>query len=227
MKAGHVSANVSKISVVLVDDDAAARRMIRTLIDSQADMQVTGEASDCDDATELVKARGAHVVVAASKLAGTGCADLLEDLRRQGLTAGLIVLTDDSERDEDVLRLVQAGAAAYLRKSGPPEEVVGAIRVVADGGRALEPSALEAVLKDYRARCCHDRGETTEALSVREREVLTLVAEGHSNREIANALSLSHKTVEVHRRSIMIKLHRHRVADLVRYAVREGLVTLD
>ena len=98
---------------------------------------------------------------------------------------------------------------------------------MASGGRVLGPAALDAVLNDYCARCRHACQDRVLPLSLREREVLTLVAEGFSTREIATELGLSHKTVEVHRRRIMDKLDLHKVADLVRYAVREGLVGLD
>ncbi|NLE21466.1 MAG: response regulator transcription factor [Actinobacteria bacterium] len=215
------------IRVVLIDDDVATRDSIRAVIDSQPDMRVVGETSACSEGADLVRAHDARVLVVGSGSPGKGCADLLNELQRQGLRAGVIVLTEGSEQNGDVLRLVQAGASAYLRKSEDAGEVVEAIRVVASGGHILEPAALDAVLKDYCTRCSQDGEEKTEELSAREREVLTLVAEGLSTREIATQLGLSHKTVEVHRRNIMVKLHRHRVADLVRYAVREGLVGLD
>ncbi len=225
--AGRVTAHASKIRVVLIDDNVVTRESVRALIDAQPDMYVVGEASACSQGADLVRTQDARVVIVGSRSPSKGCSDLLDEFHAQGLGAGLIVLTEDSEQNGDVLHLVQAGASAYLRKSGVVEEVVGAIRIVADGGHVLEPGALDTVLKDYCARCSQDGEEKTAELSVREREVLTLVAQGRSTREIAAELGLSHKTVEVHRRNIMVKLHRHRVADLVRYAVREGLVTLD
>ena len=214
------------ISVVLVDRDVSTRREIRALIDAQPDMQVVGEASVCDEAVALVRTKNAHVVIAEMSSPGNGCFHLLDNLDRQGLRVGLIALAD-SEQGEDVLRLVHAGASACLRKSPPFEEVVAAVRSVADGGHVLEPSALDAVLQDYTARCRGVSDKKTPALSPRECDVLALIAEGRSSREIAVELHLSHKTVEVHRRRIMVKLRRHKIADLVRYAVREGLVALD
>jgi two-component system, NarL family, response regulator NreC len=211
---------------MLVDDDAVVRKSLRDLIDSQDDMQVTGEAGDCTTALRRLQSDKVDVVVAEALLPGMGTSGMLDELRQGGNRVGVIVLTR-SERGDDVLRLVQTGAAGYLRKSGPPEQLLHALRSVAGGGHALEPAALEAVLCDYRSRCNHTGQQRKLPLSLREREVLTLVADGLSTKEIATELSLSHKTVEVHRRRIMDKLDLHKVADLVRYAVREGLIDLD
>lgn len=215
-----------KIGVVLVDDEAFARKGLRALIDAQPDMRVAAETADGLAALERVCEGGVHVVVAAATLPGLGAAELLCELRRRDLAVGVIVLTHPAAAD-DALRIVQAGASGYLLKSSSPAEVLEAVRTVHAGGRVLEPHALNAVLRDYTARCGDAPMGKCQALTVREREVLTLVAEGLSTREIAEQLSLSHKTVEVHRRRIMCKLGRHKVADLVRYAVREGLVSLD
>ena len=100
------------------------------------------------------------------------------------------------------------------------------MRTVCAGGRVLEPRALDAVLRDDTERCQQTEGRGPSDLTAREREVLTLVAEGHSNQEIADLLRLSRKTVEVHRRNLMAKLGFHRAADLVKHAIREGLVML-
>jgi DNA-binding NarL/FixJ family response regulator len=151
--------------------------------------------------------------------------DLLDELRRQGTPVGLLVLTR-SERDDDVLHLVQAGATAYLRKTASATELAAAVRAVASGGRVLDQQALKVVLKDYRIRCWRRDAQTTTPLTAREREVLILVAEGCTTREIAAGLSLSHKTVEAHRSRLMGKLGARRMADLVRYALQEGLVGL-
>ena len=122
---------------------------------------------------------------------------------------------------------MQVGVSAYLAKTVSSHELLDAVRTVCDGGRVLDPRALDAVLRDYAQRCQETEGRSPSALTVREREVLTLVAEGHSNQEIADLLRLSRKTVEVHRHNLMLKLGIHRTADLVRHAIREGLVVLD
>jgi DNA-binding NarL/FixJ family response regulator len=211
---------------MLVDDDAVVRKSLRALIDAQDDMRVAGEAGDCGAALRRLQTNSVDIVIAEALLPGMGAAGMLGELRHRGNGVAVLVLTR-SERGDDVLRLVQAGASAYLRKSAASAELLAAVRAVAAGGRVLEPAALDAVLDDYTARCQHSGQNRVLPLSLREREVLTLVAEGRSTREIAADLGLSHKTIEVHRRRIMHKLELHKVADLVRYAVREGLVGLD
>jgi DNA-binding NarL/FixJ family response regulator len=220
----HVREDGSMIPVLLVDHDVLARRGMSELISAQPDMRVVGETSDCDEALELARTGQAQVIISEARITGRHCAELLGGLHRDGRPLGLIVLTD-SERGEDVLRVVQAGAAAYLRKSSPSSEIVNAVRVVAGGGHLLAPCALDTVLRDYSSRCRKQAKEKQRALTVREREVLTLIAQGRSTREIGTELRLSHRTVEVHRSHIMHKLQRHKVAHLVRYALREGLVS--
>jgi DNA-binding NarL/FixJ family response regulator len=215
-----------RIGVLLVDDDAVARRSLHDLIDAQTDMQVTGEAADCAAALRRISAKCADVVVVEALLPDMATCGLVDALAHRDGEVGVVVLTR-SERNDDVLRLVQAGASAYLRKSVPAEEVLTAVRSVASGGHVLEQEALDVVLKDYCARCRNTSEPRLLPLTLREREVLTLVAEGRSTKEIAAQLCLSSKTVEIHRRHIMDKLGLHKVADLVRYAVREGLVGLD
>jgi DNA-binding NarL/FixJ family response regulator len=221
-----VSEDRSKISVLVVDHDVFARQGIKALVDAQPDMEVVGEASDCDETLELVRTTQARILITEARITNRHCSELLDDLRRQEQPVELIVLTDSGQGD-DVLSAVRAGAAAYLRKSCLPAELCHAVRVVADGGHVLEPRALDAVLRDYSARSHRTDQAMKNALTLREREVLTHIAEGRSTREIATNLGLSHKTVEVHRSRIMNKLQLHKVAHLVRYAVREGLVSLD
>ena len=215
-----------RIGVLLVDDDAVVRKSLRELIDAQADMQVAGEAADCAAALRRMSTDCVDVVVVEALLPGMAACGLVDEVARRDRATGVIVLTR-SERNDDVLRLVQAGASAYLRKSVSSDELLAAVRSVASGGHALEQEALDAVLSDYCLRCRNTSEPRLSPLTLREKEVLTLVAEGHSTKEIAAELCLSHKTVEVHRRRIMDKLDLHKVADLVRYAVREGLVGLD
>jgi DNA-binding NarL/FixJ family response regulator len=211
------------IGVVLVDDDVLARRGLKDQIDAQSDMHVVGAVSRCEEAVAIVRGAPAAVVIAEARFPDGDCADLLGELRRQGTPVGLLVLTR-SERGDDVLRLVQAGATAYLRKSAGPAQLVAAVRMVAAGGHVLDQKALDAVLEDYRIRCGRRTGEQSSTLTRRERQVLTLIAEGCSTPEIAAGLSLSQKTIEAHRCRLMEKLRARRVADLVRYALREGLV---
>ncbi|HEY5169526.1 MAG TPA: response regulator transcription factor, partial [Thermoleophilia bacterium] len=123
---------------------------------------------------------------------------------------------------------VQAGAGGYLLKTVDRTDLLSALRAVVRGGRVLQPAALEAVLDDYLQRVREPSGRRYAVeLTAREREVLKLIAEGNTNQDIAELLCLSRKTVETHRSNIMDKLNIHKVTDLVKYAIREGLVGLD
>jgi DNA-binding NarL/FixJ family response regulator len=211
------------IRVVLVDDDVFARLALKDQIDAQPDIRVVGTASNCEEAIDVLRSTNARVVIAEARLPGSGCMDLLDKLRSEGVAVGLLVLTR-SERGGDVLRLVQAGATAHLRKSVSSSELAAAVRAVATGGRVLDQQAFDAVLRDYRIRCGRRSGGQASTLTPREQQVLTLVAEGCSTREIAARLELSSKTIESHRPRLMEKLGARRMADLVRHALREGLV---
>jgi DNA-binding NarL/FixJ family response regulator len=223
---GMVSVIVEQIGVVLADDDVFARRGLRAVIEADPALAVVGEASNCAEALSLAGAGGVHVILVKPGSGLQGCLQLMEELRRRAIHVPIIVI-GPSERDDDVLRLVQAGAAGYLDRTASPDELVDAVRTVAEGGHALDPQALTMVLRDYEAQCDRVSGRNAHTLTPRERQVLTLVAEGRSTCQIAAELLLSKKTIEVHRRNIMNKLDMHKVADLVRYAIREGLVDLD
>ncbi len=222
-----MSAPQGTIRVGLVDDHAIERQGVRSLIDAQPDMQVVTEAADGLEALHEIASAKPQVVITETIMPHMNGLELTGQLLRRYPEIKVIALTRNERRD-CVLRLVQAGAMAYLLKTVSALDLVRTIRTVCNGGRVLQPLALEAVLQDYLQRC-HDPSHATPAddLTAREREVLKLIAEGHSNQEIAVLLCLSRKTVETHRGNIMEKLDLHKVTDLVKYAIREGLITLD
>ena len=214
------------IRVGLVDDHAIERQGLRALIDAQPDMEVVAEACDGVEALAFMDSAAPDVVVTESNMPRMNGVELIGRLQRRHPHVKVIVLTRQ-ERSDSMLRVVQAGVSAYLPKTVSSCDLVAAVRTVCDGGRVLDPHALDAVLRDYAQRCQEAEGHGPSELTAREREVLTLVAEGNSNQEIADLLRLSRKTVEVHRRNLMLKLGIHRAADLVKHAIREGLVVLD
>ena len=221
-----MTAEVGDIRVVLVDDHAIERQGLRALIDAQPDMEVVAEAGDGSEALDCIDVARPHVLITETHMPHMNGAELVGRVRRCHPKVKVVVLTR-YEHSESMLRLVQAGADAYLLKTVSSGDLLAAVRTVCAGGRVLEPRALDAVLRDYSERCHEADGRGPKELTAREREVLTLVAEGHSNQEIAELLGLSRKTVEVHRRNLMAKLGIHRAADLVKHAIREGLVILD
>lgn len=215
------------IRVMLVDDHAIERQGVRSLLDAQPDIQVVAEAGDGLEALPMVGQCHPDVIVTETIMPRMNGLELTGQLLRRYPDLRVLVLTRN-DREDCVLRLVQAGANAYLLKTVDHSELLTAIRAVVRGDRVLQPAALEAVLDDYlqRVREPSTRRYTAE-LTAREREVLKLIAEGNTNQDIADLLCLSRKTVETHRSNIMDKLDMHKVTDLVKYAIRDGLVGLD
>jgi two-component system response regulator NreC len=217
----------AEIRVLLVDDHAIERQGVRSLLDVQPDIRVVGEAADGLEALPLVAQCHPHVVITETIMPRMNGLELTGQLLRRYHGLKVLVLTRN-DREDCVLRLVQAGAGGYLLKTVDRADLVAAVRAVVRGGRVLQPAALDAVLDDYLQRV-HEPASSRYSveLTAREREVLKLIAEGNTNQDIAELLCLSRKTVETHRSNIMDKLGLHKVTDLVKYAIREGLVGLD
>jgi DNA-binding NarL/FixJ family response regulator len=217
----------AEIRVLLVDDHAIERQGVRSLLDAQPDVRVVGEAGDGLEALPLVAQTHPDVVVTETIMPRMNGLELTGQLLRRYPDLKVLVLTRN-DREDCVLRLVQAGAGGYLLKTVDAADLLAALRAVMHGGRVLQPVALECVLDDYlhRVREPSARRYAVE-LTAREREVLKLIAEGNTNQDVADLLCLSRKTVETHRGNIMDKLDMHKVTDLVKYAIREGLVGLD
>lgn len=217
----------AEIRVLLVDDHTIERQGVRALLDAQPDVRVVAEAGDGLEALPLVGASHPDVVITETIMPRMNGLELTGQLLHRYPDLRILVLTRN-EREDCVLRLVQAGAGGYLLKTVDSADLLAAVRAVVSGGRVLQPKALEAVLADYLQRVHEPAGRRYAAeLTAREREVLKLIAEGNTNQDIADLLCLSRKTVETHRSNIMEKLGLHKVTDLVKYAIREGLVGLD
>jgi len=217
----------AEIRVLLVDDHAIERQGVRALLDAEPDITVVGEAGDGLEALPLVGSCAPDVIITETIMPRMNGLELTGQVLRRYPRLKVLALTRNDRKD-CVLRLVQAGATGYLLKTVTTDELVSAVRAVVDGGRVLQPKTLEVVLKDYVQRVgeTHPRRAADE-LTAREREVLKLIAEGNTNQDIAELLCLSRKTVETHRGNIMDKLDLHKVTDLVKYAIREGLTGLE
>jgi len=215
------------IRILLVDDHAIERQGVRALLDAQPDMSVVGEAPDGLEALPLVGSLSPDLIVTETIMPLMNGLELTGQVLRRYPHIKVLALTRNDRKD-CVLRLVQAGATGYLLKTVNTEELITAVRAVVGGRQVLQPAALEAVLHDYLQRV-HDPAAHRPAddLTAREREVLKLIAEGNTNQDIAELLCLSRKTVETHRGNIMEKLNLHKVTDLVKYAIREGLTGLE
>jgi DNA-binding NarL/FixJ family response regulator len=215
---------VRKVRILLADDHPVVRAGLRALLDAQPDMQVLGEAPDGEQAVEQARALQPDVVVMDISMPGVGGLEATRRLRDLGLETRVLVLTVHAE-ERYLLPVLQAGGSGYVRKSSAHTDLLEAIRRVDRGDVFLYPSATAMLLSDYLARL-HSGGEAGpyQALSEREREVLKLSAEGYTAQEVGERLALSPKTVETYRQRIMAKLDLESRHDLVRYALRVGLL---
>lgn len=204
-----------KITVVLADDHAVVRGALKALIDGQEDLEVVGEAGDIASAREVVAEQSPRVLVLDVNLPDGLAVDALPELRAEAPETAVVLLT--MERDLTLARrALDAGAAGYLFKDSAHLELIEAVRAAAAGERHLAP-AVAAGLKN-------EKEEERPVLSPRETEVLKLMALGHTNREIAEQLDLSVRTVETHRAHVQQKLGLSSRPELTRYALSHGLI---
>jgi two-component system, NarL family, response regulator NreC len=215
------------IRVLIADDHTMFRAGLRALLATEQDIEVIGEAADGEEAVAKSRKLVPDVVVMDILMPGMNGIEATSRLAAECPATKVLVLSmyDD---EEHVQKLLAAGAAGFVLKQATTDELVRAIREVVAGGLPLSPSIAAKVVRDYARRV---RGEqeasATGALTAREREVLILVAQGQTNQTIAEQLGLSRKTVDVHRTNLMRKLGLHDVTELVKYALRTGLITLD
>jgi DNA-binding NarL/FixJ family response regulator len=211
------------LRVLLADDHGIVRRGLRSLLED-AGIAVVAEAADGLDALRLCEEHRPDTLildVAMPKLNGIEVA-----ARAQKLPAkpGVIMLSMHSD-ESYIIRALAAGARAYLLKSATDEDLLPAVRAVAAGKRFFSPAVTAVLVEDY-VRRLHSRGltDTFHLLTDREKEVLQLLAEGRSNKEVAGLLDLGLSTIETHRANLMQKLNLHNTAEIVLYAVRKGII---
>ncbi|MFD5950752.1 response regulator [Streptomyces collinus] len=219
------------IRVLLADDQALLRSAFRVLVDSEPDMEVVGEASDGAEAVRLTKEQQADVVLMDIRMPGTdGLAATRMISADPDLADVRVVILTTFEVDDYVVQSLRAGASGFLGKGSEPEELLNAIRIAAGGQALLSPAATTGLIARFLATedPADDRdparGERLDSLTVREREVLVLVAGGHSNDEIAERLEVSPLTVKTHVNRAMAKLGARDRAQLVVTAYESGLV---
>jgi len=210
------------IRLMLVDDHKMLREALRAPLERAGDIEVAAEADDGPAAIELARSLALDVIVMDIGLAGMSGVEATRRILAQNPTIKVLALSTFADR-RMVMQMLQAGARGYLVKSAGSEELLRAVRAVARGETYLYAEAAEAVADSLRRNAV--RGQQSEMLGRREREVLQLLAGGRSSSQIAEALGIATGTVEVHRRNIMRKLDLHNVADLTRYAIREGLAS--
>jgi DNA-binding NarL/FixJ family response regulator len=217
------------IRVLLADDHDILRQGLKLLLGLQQDMQVVGEARTGREALELTRKLAPDVVVMDISMAQMDGLEACRQVRSQ-LPATQVLILTMHESEDYFLQALRAGASGYLVKKAAPSELHMAIRAVAGGGVFLSPGLARALVRIYTAGASPaeaelpDLARELQVLTPREIEVLTLVAAGHTNQEIADQLVLSIKTVQAHRSSVMEKLALHDITHLVRFAIRHGLI---
>ena len=206
----------NKITVLLVDDHSLVRRGFRRMLEDEADMEVVGEAGDGEESIKLAKTLHPQVVVMDCALPGMNGLDATRQIIKDSPRTAVLMLSMHAENTW-VRQAIEAGAKGYVLKNAMDLELSSAIRKVAGGETVFDPQVEQrSTLK----------GERSAALTQRELEVLQMIVDGKSNKEIATALDLSANTIAVHRANIMNSLGIHKTAELVVYAIRAGLVNV-
>ncbi len=225
VEVGSVSpGKVSKIRVLLADDHAIVREGVKMILTAEPDIDVVGEAEDGVEAVEMAKKLKPDVAVLDIGMPGINGIEATKQIKAALPGTQTLALTMH-EDDTYVFQLLKAGASGYVLKRAAATDLVQAIRAARRGEAFLYPSVAKAVVADYLKRLATGEGrETYDGLTEREKEILTLVAEGATNQDIAQKLYISVKTVQTHRAHIMEKLNLHDRTMLVRYAIRKGLI---
>ena len=213
-----------KIRLLLVDDHQVVRSGLRMLLSNQSDVEIVGEAGTAREALKDVQLLKPNVVLMDIGLPDLSGIDATSEIKRTHPEVAVVALTIH-EDEEYFFKMLEAGASGYVPKRAAPEELLTAIRSAAAGEVYLYPSLAKLLVKDYLAQDHTSEAEKAlDGLTGREQEVLRYLAEGVANDEIAEALVISAKTVARHRENIMQKLGLHSRSELVRYAIRKGII---
>jgi DNA-binding NarL/FixJ family response regulator len=212
------------IRIILSDDHAVMRRGLRLVLQEQQDFEVVGEASDGREAVALAETHKPDIAVLDITMPNLNGIEAARQISAKQLGTSIVILSMHAD-ESFVLRALKAGARGYVLKESGEADLINAIRLVSAGKSFFSPTVSRMLVEDY-VRQLQDKDieDSYELLTVREREILQLVAEGKSNKDIANMLNLSLYTVETHRSNILEKLNLHSVPELILYAVRKGVI---
>jgi len=212
--------------ILLVDDHEILREGLRTLIETKTDMEVIAEADNGRTAIQLARKLKPDLIIMDIIMPDMNGMDASREIIAELPDVKIIALSMHSDR-RFVLGMLKAGVSGFLLKECAFKELTSAINAAVANQTYLSPKIANTVIKDYMQHVSDKDISPSQALTGREREVLQLIAEGHSTRQIANDLNISVKTVEARRRQIMEKLDLNNIADLIKFALREGLTSLD
>ena len=215
-----------RINVMVVDDHSVVREGIKMVLSTDPELKVVGVASSGEEAVAEVHELAPNVVVMDIAMPGLSGFEATRMIREQNPDVKVLALTvHDSEAY--VFQMLQAGAVGYVLKRASSEDVIQAVKAAHRGEAILHPSVAKMLITDYLTRVEHGDESSYDTLSDREREILKLIAEGKTNKEIAQMLYLAVKTVQAHRANLMRKLGMHDRTELVKYAIRKGIIGLD
>jgi DNA-binding NarL/FixJ family response regulator len=217
---------MNPISIVLADDHALVRQGISALLAEVPEFRVVGETGDGMEALRLIDRLRPDVLVADVTMPGLGGLEVTRRVGQQSPQTRVIILSMHAD-EAYVLEALRNGAAGYVLKGSQTADLIEAIREVAAGRPYLTPPLTRYVVEDYLEKARGGALDTYDTLTNREREVLHLAAEGHNNAEVAVRLSISPRTAEAHRGHVMQKLGLRTQTDLVRYAMRRGILSMD
>ena len=218
---------MSKISLILADDLAVVRSGLRMLLEAHSEIEIVAEAESGREAVSLVRTLRPDIILMDIQMPDLNGIEATKQIKKLAPETAVLALTMH-EDEQYFFEMLHAGASGYVPKRAAPDELLTAIRTVARGEVFLYPSLATRLVKDYLDRADpEEQPRIYDQLTPREQEVLIQIAEGYSNPEIAENLVISVKTVDRHRENIMRKLNMHNRIELVKYAIRTGLIDLE
>jgi two-component system response regulator NreC len=216
---------MKKIRVLLADDHTILRDGIRALLEDQADIEVVGEAEDGQSTVRMAVQLKPDVVVMDIAMPLLNGLEATRQIQRDIPQVKVLILTMH-ENEEYIRQVLAAGALGYVLKDAAARDLIGAIRAVNQGEAVLSPAITRLVIEDYLRWGDIRPQDTSNGLTSREREVLQLIAEGYTNKEIAEILCISVKTVQSHRTNLMAKLDLHDRGELIKYAIQKKIIDI-
>ncbi|MEW5958414.1 MAG: response regulator transcription factor [Chloroflexota bacterium] len=217
---------MSKIRVLIADDHGIVRAGIRSLLEGHADIEVIGEAGSGREAIEQAIRWQPDVVLMDIAMGDLSGLEATQEIKERAPAINILALTMH-EREEYFFAMLKAGALGYVLKESEPDELLAAIRAVHSGEAFLSPAVTRAVLADYLTQRPDQAQSRYDHLTLREKEVFRLAVEGKTTREMSDILHLSVKTLEKHRAAMMHKLGLQSLSELIKYAIRHGLIEVD